>query len=93
MRKKNHSIINFWNIIIIIWQFKQRIIDLGDSVFTFSSTCRVSNRKDVDLTTAEDVCICKKLSKCNFFFLEKLWHTQFQNLKKSSKSLVDYANI
>ena len=29
--------------IIIIWQFKQRIIDLGDSVFTFSSTCRVSN--------------------------------------------------
>ena len=34
------------------------------------------------ITTAEDVCICKKLSKCNFFFWKKLWHTPFQNLKK-----------
>ena len=81
MRKKISYHNNFFEI-LSFWQFKQRIIDLGDSVFTFSSTCRVSNRKDVDLTTAEDVCICKKLSKCNFFFWKKLWHTPFQNLKK-----------
>ena len=41
--KKFHSIINFLNCYHYYLAIQKRIIDLGDSVFTFSSTCRVSN--------------------------------------------------